>query len=248
MSPRILGIDLETAPHLAHVWSLWDQNISIGQVENWTEVICFAAKWFGDKRVDFYSVHHHSHEEMIKAAHSLLDEADIVVHYYGKRFDIPHLNREFVELGLNPPSPYRQVDLKQVVAKQFKFASNKLQHVSTKLGLEGKTPHTGFQLWLDCIAGDEKAWRLMKKYNKQDVVLLEELFERIKPWIPGLPSPALYDDSEEDVCNRCGSTDLARQGFAVTQLATYQRYLCKACGGWMRGGKAVKRVDLREVA
>ena len=31
---KILGLDIETAPNTAHVWSLWKQNIAINQIVN----------------------------------------------------------------------------------------------------------------------------------------------------------------------------------------------------------------------
>jgi uncharacterized protein YprB with RNaseH-like and TPR domain len=97
---------------------------------------------------------------------------------------VPHLNREFVLAGLEPPAPYQQIDLLTAVRKQFKFPSNKLEYVLTTLGLAGKKKHEGHELWIKCMANDPKAWRTMTAYNKRDVRALEDLYYRIKPWIP----------------------------------------------------------------
>src|SRR5690606_41747736 len=83
---------------------------------------------------------------MVKEAHRLLSAADAVIHFNGQRFDIPHLNREFVEAGLTPPSPYSQIDLLKVVKKNFRFPSNKLDYVTKKLGLDHKVQNGGHQL------------------------------------------------------------------------------------------------------
>ena len=163
--PRILITDIETSPNLAHVWGLWQQNVSLSQLMDTTSMISFAAKWYGERNVEFYSDHHDGHAKMVKQAHRLLDEADIVVTYNGVTFDIKHFQREFILAGMNPPSPFRNVDLLKVVKSQFRFPSNKLQHVSDQLGIGQKTPHTGHELWVKCMAGDVKAWALMKKYN-----------------------------------------------------------------------------------
>ena len=44
----------------------------------------------------FDSVHESKPEQMVSRVHGLLDDADVVCHYNGKKFDIPTLNREFL--------------------------------------------------------------------------------------------------------------------------------------------------------
>lgn len=243
-TPRVVTLDIETSPSLADVWSLWNNNVGLSQLKEVSKVICFAAKWTDKKNILFYSDQHDGHEVMIQKAHAILDEADIVVHYYGSRFDIPHLKREFLLAGLPPPSPFREIDLKLVVAKQFKFASNKLAHVTEQLGLTGKLHHTGHQLWVDCMKGDEKAWRLMRRYNMQDVRTTEELYFRIRPWIDTHPHMGLYT-GEKFSCRNCGGTDLERRGFKILGTSKYQQFACKKCGAWSRATTRYEGVTTR---
>lgn len=247
---KILGIDIETSPNLAHVWGMWDQNVGLNQLLEATEMMCFAAKWFGEPKIHFAAGRYApggDSEAMVQRAHALLDEADVVTHFNGKTFDIPHLNREFLVHGLKPPSPYKQIDLLQVVKKKFKFPSNKLEYVSRRLGLAGKVKHQGHELWIKCMQGDPAAWRKFRVYNKQDVILLEEGYEILKPWIEPHPNIALYDDFDQDVCPTCGSADLKPQGFAYTSLGKYQRFQCADCGKWSRTNKRSGFVSIREV-
>jgi len=240
---KILTLDIENAPNLAYVWGLFKQNISLAQIEETGSVIAFAAKWHGKSKVHFHSDFHDGHEGMLEAAHALISEADVIVHYNGTSFDMPHLNREFLLAGMPPPAPYQQVDLLRHVRKHFKFTSNKLDYVCQSLGLGEKTSHSGFQLWVDCMAGDEKAWNLMKKYNKQDVVITEKLYDKLATWI-NAPSISLYID-ESDCCTACGSTDLQSRGYAYTAVSVYKRYQCQSCGKWLRGKSAEKSTTLR---
>lgn len=242
---RILTLDLETSPNVAHVWGLWQQNVSLNQLMESTEVISWAGKWYGDKRVEFRSTFHDGKEAMIERAHAVLDEADAVIGFNHRSFDMKHLRREFVEAGLQPPSPWKDIDLLDVVKRNFRFPSNKLQYVSTRLGLPGKVQHSGHDLWVRCMAQDEKAWAMMRRYNRQDVVLTEQLYERLLPWIHNHPSVAL--DNGVEGCNRCGGTNLQRRGFDTTQLGKFQRYQCQDCGGWLRSGKRVDSVDARGI-
>lgn len=241
---KTLTIDLETSPHLAHVWGMWQNNVSLNQLMESGEVICFAAKWLGKKDIIFKSIHHDGKEAMVEAAYKLFSEADVVIHYNGDRFDIPHLNREFLEAGYSPPSSFHSVDLLRTVKKQFRFPSNKLDYVVQKLEIGAKATHTGHTLWVQCMAGDDDAWDLMRKYNKQDVVVTEKLFERLGPWIKNAPVAALYDqEASEDRCPSCGSTELSKQGFAYTRMSKFQRYVC-VCGKWSRSNKRADYTNL----
>lgn len=247
---KTLLIDIETSPNVAHVWGLFKQNVGLNQLMETAEVMCFAAKWMGDKSVVFYSAHQHGKDEMVRRAHTLLDEADVVMHYNGKRFDVPHLHREFLLAGLTPPAPFQQIDLLQTMKRQFRFVSNKLAHVSVQLGLEGKVSHEGHELWVKCMAGDPEAWARMEEYNVQDVQLLEDLYHKLRPWIPGHPNAALYAEGGDDAlkCPACASANIKRSGWAYTTVTRYQRYACKDCGKWFRDGRRNATAEGRSVA
>ncbi len=239
MSPRILLLDIETAPNTAHVWGLWQQNVGTNQIMASGYVMCWAAKWHGDSRVSFARVGYDDKGDvtgakgMLEQIHALLNEADIVVHYNGKSFDIPTLNKEFLLHGIAPPAPYRQVDLLQVVRRQFRFPSKKLDYVARQLGLGGKVKHAGHGLWVACMANDPTAWNTMARYNKQDVKLLEKLYDCLLPWIQNHPNHGLWTDGV--VCTNCGSASLQSRGLQRNLVQTYLRFQCTACRSWMRG-------------
>lgn len=246
---RTLYVDIETAPSLAHVWGLWRQNIGLNQLLASGRVICLAWRWRGEEEIHFASEHGQGRDAMLASAHRILSEADVVVHYNGKRFDIPTLNRDFMLAGKLPPAPFRQLDLLETVKRRFRFASNKLAHISQELGLEGKVKHEGHTLWVRCLAGDPEAWGQMAEYNKRDVVLLEQLHDVLMPWLVSVPNPRLTDGSSDvDTCPNCGSTDLAREGHAYTATGAYQRHRCRACGAWSRRGRRTHGVDIRPIA
>jgi hypothetical protein len=243
---RTLIIDIETSPNLGYFWGLWDQNIGLNQLEATTEMMCFAAKWVGEPEVMFSSEHRDGREAMVTGAHSLLDAADAVLHFNGRRFDVPHLNREFLLAGLTPPSPYKQIDLLSVVRNRFKFPSNKLAYVSKALGLAGKEETGGFDLWKGCMAGDAKAWKTMEKYNRRDVVVLEEMLDILLPWIPGLPHAHLYGGTGG--CPACGGNDMRGAGFYRTALSRFRQYRCSDCGSIFRSSKREQGVSIQAAA
>jgi DNA polymerase elongation subunit (family B) len=181
---KILVIDIETMANLAWVWGTWQQNIQPKAIVKHKRTISFAAKWVGRPKVFFYSEFHQGREAMVRAAWELLDQADAIVGYNSKRFDVKHLNTEFKLEGYHPPAHFQHIDLYQVTKREFAFGSNKLESVAERMGLGKKREHEGFALWLKCEAGDAKAWKAMRQYNIQDVRLTEKLFEEYRPWLP----------------------------------------------------------------
>ena len=228
-------LDIETAPHLAAVWGLYDQNVATNQIIKPGYTLCWAAKWYGEDEILFSSILN-GPKKMIRTVHELLEDADAVCHYNGTKFDIPTLNKEFLLIGLKPPSPAMQIDLLRVARSRFRLASNKLDYVAQQLGLGQKERHKGFELWLECMARKPDAWEVMESYNKHDVRLLEKVYERLLPWIKHHPNRSVL--AGRLCCPNCGSEKTQARGYARTQAQTYQRFQCQDCGGWHRAHKA----------
>lgn len=231
---RVLTLDIENSPALAYVFGLFDQNIGLAQIEQPGQVISVAYKWFDEDEVHFVSDYHDGHDVMIRVLWGLLDEADIVIGYNSKNFDIKHLNREFLEAGLGPPSSFKHIDLLLVVRQVFKFLSNKMDYIVQRLGLGAKTTHSGMKLWVDCMKNDPEAWALMKKYNMQDVIITERLYDRVRAWIPNHPHLGVYTGFN-DVCPVCLAPDLQEIGVAVAQVTSYTEYRCTECQHVVKG-------------
>ena len=193
---KILMLDIETTPMQVYTWGLWDQNIGINQIIKPTEMMCFGAKWQGKKKVTFKSVHHDGKEAMLKELHSMMEAADVLIGWNSASFDHKHIKREFLENGMTPPSVVKDLDLMSIVKANFRFPSNKLDYVAQALGVGSKVKHSGFDLWIGCMAGKESSWREMKKYQIQDVVLLEELYQVLLPWLPGASSVSVKERRE----------------------------------------------------
>lgn len=236
--PRILCIDIETRPIVAHVWGLHDQTVGISQILDPGGVICWAAQWWGQKPVMFASDFHDGHDEMVFEAWRLLDAADIVVGWNHRAFDIKHLHREFIKLGLVRPAPHKDIDLLLTARRMFRFPSNKLDWVARELGVGFKVPHTGHQLWRDCLDGDDKAWGLMRRYCKHDVKMTADLYGRLRHWVPNHPNVNMLRGVRVSGCSVCGSVELDDEGVYRTQVREYPQYRCRDCGGLSRSVSA----------
>ncbi len=252
MTPKILMIDIETAPALGMFWSLFDRYIDPEWIMEPGYTLCWAAKWLGKDKMHFSSVRKHGMVGMLERAWLMLDEADAVVHYNGTKFDVPTLNREFVIHDFAVPAPFKEIDLINTVKKRFRFMSNKLDFVARQLGVATKAQHKGKEMWKGCMAGNKDDWDAMEGYNKQDVVVLEAVYRKLLPWIQGHPNFALFVNDNEPRCPHCGGTHLQRRGYYYTDTMRYARWKCMndtICGKWSRSRAndldADKRKSLR---
>ena len=246
--PKILTWDIENSPALGYFYGS-TYNTNIAKVVESSRVMSFAAKWYGDPAVEYRSIFHDGLDQMVARAWALLDEADAVISYNGKGHDTPHITTEFGRIGAGDPSPFKEIDLLQVVKRRMKFQQNRLDFVLQELGIGKKIQHEGIDLWIACINNDPKAWRRFKRYNINDVVQTEKLYDWLLPHIPRamLPNHNLWTDDE--VCPNCGKGGyLTRRGKTATLVAVYPRFYCTSCMTWSQGKKAINTVELRGVA
>lgn len=236
-----LLLDIETAPHKVYAWGLWGQDIRTENIIEPGYTLCWSAKWRGDRSIMFSSIYQTSRKKMVKEVYRLMCEADAITHYNGTKFDIPTLNQEFLYDSLDPPSTYVEIDLLKTARKKFRLPSNKLDYVAQYLGLGGKIKHRGMDMWRDCMNGCPKAWRLMKRYNRHDVVLLEKVYDALLPWIDYHPNWGHYVEGEKMVCSKCGSDKIKKNGLEKKTVLPYQRYKCLNCGSNLRS-----RLSLRD--
>jgi hypothetical protein len=227
---KILAIDIEWKPAVAYVWKMWDENIAPDQLIDEGGLLCFSANWIGEKKFMFYSEWDDGFDKMVDAAHELLSEADAVITYNGDKYDIPKLTGAMVLRGLVPPPPLTSIDLLKTV-KKFGFVMNRLAYIGPLLNAGRKMKHEGFQLWRSVLEGDAQAQKRMKEYCIQDVRVLVDLYEKIKPFIKN--HPHLGDNYGE--CGACGSNHVQARGWRRTKFFRIRRLQCQECGSWSTG-------------
>ena len=184
---------------------------------------------------------------MVKGIHNLLSEADVNVTYNGNKFDELVVNWEFAQRGLAPPAPSKSIDMYKVVKQNFRPLSARMDFVARELGLEGKLSTGGFELWAAVMEKDPEAQKLMEEYNIQDIYVLEELYQRLLPWVRNHPAFNHVGEADAHSCPSCGSTNLQRRGTHKTKVSTFQRYQCNDCGSWSRSRLADRHADKPEI-
>lgn len=249
-SARITLIDIETSPIKGYTWGIYDQNV-LSVIEP-SKIICFAWKDLNDKEVsvralpdyDNYKSGHLDDKYLVEEAWHVLDDADIVVAHNLEAFDLKKLNTRFIANSLNSPSFYETIDTLKVSKKYFKFDNNSLNELGLYLHEGQKQKTGGFGLWLDCMEGNPEAWDLMKKYNANDVALLEKIYLRLRPYIDDHPNLNIVNNSDS-CCPVCLSKDIEKRGFSMTRSGRKQRYSCKDCGSWSSGPSQTVRGVIR---
>lgn len=234
--PKILLLDIETAPLLGFCWGLWENNIALNQIHTDWYILSWSAKWLDSSKVMYEDNRNSKNLEddskLLKGIWKLLDEADIVIGHNSKHFDIKKLNARFVQSGMCPPSSFKQIDTLELAKKHFSFTSNKLEYLSDKLCKKHKklkhTKFPGFEMWSACLKGNKDAWNEMERYNKVDVLALQELYEKLRAWDSSI-NFNLYTDQDINVCT-CGGKEFVKNGYFFTTVGKYQRYRCTNCG------------------
>jgi len=194
--PKVLVFDIETAPGTCYYWRRKTTYINKEMViEKPGRVLTWAAKWLGEEDVMSDSILAYGDiEDDFKVCESLwhlLDEAGIVIAHNGDRFDIKMINARFLVHGLPPTSPYSSIDTLKIARKYFGFDSNRLDELGQDLGIGRKMQHEGMSLWIRCLNGDREAFDTMLRYNEQDVLLLEELYLKVRSYHKTHPNVSL---------------------------------------------------------
>lgn len=252
--PKILLFDVETAPMKAFVWGRWNQNISLDATISEWYMLCWSAKWlYSDSTIDFRLTSEEAVNEddsrIVRELWNLINEADVVIAYNGKKADVKWMNTRFIIHGLLPPKPYFIVDPCEVAKRTFGFSSNKLDALAGYFNIPHKMD-TSFELWRDSVAGNDKALEYMSEYCSKDVVILEEVYLRLRPWIVGHPNMGNLISSEIPRCSICSSNslELLKNKFYYTSVGKYHLYRCKDCGAISRGRVNLNRSTNKIVA
>lgn len=245
---KIILYDIETSPLLVTSWQLRKPYLSHENIERDANIL--TAAW---KELDLPGVaalcvdptNPTSDAALLSDLRDALEDADVLIGHNSDRFDLPWINTRLVFHGLPPLPQIKTVDTLKIARSRFRFSSNRLDYLGQYLGV-GRKIKTEYDLWKQVLAGDAQALTKMVRYNKQDVLLLEKVYKRLRPFATTHPNLRLMDASSITKCPRCGVGDLEGRGQRYTQKGVYQRYHClnRACGAWSHG----ERIEKTEIA
>lgn len=251
--PRILTIDLERLPGevTLDIWEPADvKRLTWMHPDRWTvtpSTLCASWKWLDAKQVGFVAAWDKPDDpyHVARIMWDLLDMADVVVTYNGKRADLKWLRTDWLQAGMALPMPWRDVDLYAQLRTQFGFESKSLRYACDRLGLPNKDGHYDAQQAKAAMAGDVAAQKAMRRYNAQDVRVTEALFDRVRPYLKGM-SWGLYRGDGSRVCRNCGHVVMTRQGTVAGMTGLYEAWRCEQCKTINRAARRSAGVPMRE--
>lgn len=246
-APKILLLDIEIIPDLDKALKYW---VKLSQFPgktlkaSVTSICCIGWKVLGERKThcinawDFpeWKTNVNDDRPVLKAFMEVAKDADAIITHNGKGFDEKYIETRLLMHEMDSLQVPKHVDTRHL-AKKFFFIDNKLQTLGEELCGDSKLSHEGWDLWVATHGGsknrkiDKKAQRKMEKYCKQDVILLEKIFEKMKHRMGGnnaLPNFNHFSDSK--CCPSCGSTNWHSNGFMYTAAEKRPRKRCRDCG------------------
>jgi hypothetical protein len=235
MSVKRLFIDIETSPCVGSFWRPgYKVRLTNDNVEIHARIITAAYRWQGDKTVKALEwkgkgVGKQCDKHIIEEIVPLMNEADEIIAHFGDGFDVPWIRTRALFHGI-VTGVWKTVDTYRWASKLFVLPTNKLNDIAQYLGIGHKLP-TGYDLWRRVtFDSDVKALREMVEYNKHDVELLEQVWEKLMVYAPASTHAGAKAGEDRYTCPQCGGNPMKHIRTMVSEkgIVSHQMY-CKVC-------------------
>jgi uncharacterized protein YprB with RNaseH-like and TPR domain len=233
MGRRRLFFDIETSPNIGLFWQAgYKQRIDHDNIIEERRIICICYKWEGEDKV--FSLNWNAKQDdkkMISDFIKVANHADELVGHNGDKFDLPWIRTRCLFHGLEMFPKYATIDTLKVSRQQFRFNSNRLNYIAQYLGL-GQKLHTEFGLWKKVLLDkDKEALGYMVEYCKEDVKLLERVYEKLSTHTYAKAHYGVIHGQDRGSCKECGSDELIKQRIRVNASGSRTIiYKCNTCG------------------
>lgn len=218
---------------------IWDIE-STGLRATFATILCIGWKWHGQKHIHVPTIlgggtDMLDDKQLVEEFAGVLAECDYHVTWYGDRFDKKMIQAKLIRYGLAPLAPKPSLDLWRTARRHFNLHSNRLAVWQQYLNVQYEKTAIDFDVWRQAGMGNKTAIKEVVRHCKLDVLVLEEVFNKMRPWIAEEPARKLFNPAELPfACISCGSTHLTKQGFKVARTRRYQQWKCQGCGKWQR--------------
>lgn len=110
---------------------------------------------------------------------------DRLVVHYGVRFDIPSIRTKCIKHGVDFPL-YKEIqvsDTWSILKYKFNLHRNRLETACDYFDIPSKGHRLNADVWIGALGGNKKDLDYIFTHNKEDVISLEALWNRISPYI-----------------------------------------------------------------
>jgi DNA polymerase elongation subunit (family B) len=232
--PRILIFDIESVGMEVKTYSLKTDYISPKNILKDWAILSYAAKFRGEDQFHYldqrYTQDKRDDRQVVEGLHELIITSDILIGHNIDAFDFKKFNTKAAKYGLHPIPPKITYDTLKIARKFFAVSSNSLSYLANFFALKSKKSdhgkYPGDSLWDACMSGDMEAWDENEAYNKQDVLVTDELFDYLSRYDSRINFQAFYHRPK---CS-CGSDAFHRtEDFSYTKQGQFRIYKCIEC-------------------
>jgi hypothetical protein len=212
----------------------------------------FGYKWLGEKKRTVLAIHDFpgslkrnklDDTGLLRAASKILSEAEAMIAHFGEYFDKPYVDARFVQAGLHPIPDMKLTDTCLISKRRFCLSSNRLANLARFLKVDTQKMEKGRgwpDWWMGALYGDVASLEKMRVYCGFDVECLEEVYLKMRAFVPMRFLPINQQIGEGRwCCSHCGGYRRQSRGIYWTDKRAYNRYQCVGCGAWSRGTTAV---------
>lgn len=227
-----LFFDIETSYNIVSTWRVgFKINIGPENIIKERAIICICWKWQGEDKVYSLQWNKGDDRQMLEKFVKVMNQADEVVGQNSHRFDIKWLRTRCIYHGVPMMPKYQSLDTLKLAKSGFLFNSNKLDYIGKFLGVGRKRETGGFKLWQDIVIDNcSKSMQQMIDYCKQDVVLLEKVYDKLNPYTEAKTHYGVVTGGSKCSCSNCGSQNLMKHGSKVSAVGTKKQvFKCKNC-------------------
>lgn len=180
-----LFFDIEVSPDIVLSWGVGNKiNIGHESIIQERAIICICWKWANEDKVYSLNWDNGCDKEMIRKFAKIADSADEIVAQNGDNFDIKWLRTRCLYHQIPISSKFNSIDTLKMARANFRFNANRLDYMGKFLGFGGKIK-TDYDMWKNILLkNDKRAMSLMVDYCKEDVVLLEKVYNRLQEFSP----------------------------------------------------------------
>jgi len=222
MRKRIF-FDIEVSPNVMLSWRS-GYKLSLGPENILKEraIICICWKWEGKDEIHSLTWDKKQCDKaMLKTFIKELNKADEICGHNSDRFDVKWLRTRCLFHGINVFPRYQSLDTLKMAKSGFLFNSNKLDYIAQFLEVGKKTETGGFDLWKKIVLDkDSEALQLMVDYCKNDVTILEGVYQKLEPYVEHKFNYATLHGEEKYCCPQCGSYEIKLRKTYTTKMGT----------------------------
>jgi len=211
--------DIETSLQVHLHWGAgYQQDLNYKSIVKERQIICVCWKWEGEKKVHSLDWGKGCDKKLLQRFIKEMNRATELVAHNGDRFDLKWIRTRALFHGIDMRHKYDTVDTLKEAKKYFRFNSNGLDYITRLLNVGGKIETGGWEAWEQItLYNDKKHLKQMIKYCKNDCVILEKVFNKLKKYTEPKIHRAALVDNERWTCPDCGNEHLAIQKERVTK-------------------------------